>query len=274
MTDRIRLDDRVVLSVDGPDAESFLNGLLTNSTTDMSPGEARHGALLTPQGKILCEIVYLRTDGGFLLDVPDSADASLLKRLKMFKLRADVVIELKEDLAVYAFVTDGFDDPRSPDLPKRAFEEPHRADKVSAHAWRAARIAAGVAQQGYDFSENEVFPADINLDVINGVDFKKGCFVGQEVVSRMKRRGTARRRTLVLHIPEGAPHSETPVEIGETKIGAITSSEDNYALVRVRIDRMAKAMEDPDAQITVGGRAAKLVEPEWLAAELEALNGD
>ncbi|MBB35195.1 MAG: folate-binding protein YgfZ [Hirschia sp.] len=273
MTDLIRLTDRVVLSIEGPDAETFLNGLLTNSTLGMEEGQARYGALLAPQGKIISDMIYQRTADGFLMDVPDQADETLLKRLTMFRLRAKAEITRREDLGVFAFDSQGFADPRSPDLPLRSFKKPHRDDPTSAHSWRAARIMAGIPQQGHDFSANEVFPADINMDINHGVDFKKGCFIGQEVVSRMKRRGTARRRTLAFRFENGAPHSDSPLKIGETAIGALTSVEGDYALARVRLDRMAKAMDEFGDNFCANGRLATLIKPDWMDDQIAALTG-
>lgn len=272
------LEDRVVLSVDGPDAEEFLNGLITNSSLEMQAGDARYGALLTPQGKLISDLIYLRKPDGFLLDVPIQADEVLLKRLKMFKLRANVDLALREELSVVAFADDDEDnayaDPRSRRLPHRAIREPEKTDAKSLHAWHAARIAACVPQQGYDFGENEVFPADINMDLNNGVDFQKGCFVGQEVVSRMKRRGTARRRTLTFEFERTAPERGADMWAGDAKIGAITSSSGNLALARVRLDRMAKATAEFGEAFSADDRNASLIRPDWLDAETTALTGN
>ena len=271
MTDRIRLTDRAVVSVIGTDAETFLNGLLTNSTLGMAPGDARYGALLTPQGKIICDMIYQRTSDGFLIDAAEQGDATLIKRLNMFKLRADVTIEKRDDMGVFAFDDQGISDPRSPAMPSWRIDEVHKLDQSSDHTWREARIAAGIAQQGHDFSENEVFPADINMDLTGGVDYKKGCFIGQEVVSRMKRRGVARRRTVVLSIPTGAPHVGTPVMAGETPIGEVTSFDDTLAMARIRIDRLEKARSNDQIELTTADRPAKLIEENWLTTELENL---
>ena len=190
MSSPVFLDHRAVLVVSGADAEAFLNGLLTVSTIDVPEGENRYGALLTPQGKIIADMILTRISDGFLIDCDAAVAPSLLKRLRMFKLRAAVAIEERSDLGVTAFA--GSPDPRSRLAPARliAARATTSADTAPYHA---ARIAAGVAEQGIDFGAEDVFPADINMDLNGGIDFRKGCFVGQEVVSRMKRRGTARR---------------------------------------------------------------------------------
>ncbi len=269
------LEDRVVLSVDGPDAETFLQGLITNNSTGMTTGNARYGALLSPQGKIISDMILLRTDTGFFLDVPIQADEALLKRLQMFKLRADVAVSLRDDLSVMAFddsrSATSYDDPRSENLPRRIIRQRDKTDEQSKHAWHTARIAAGIPQQGMDFGENEVFPADVNMDINHGIDFKKGCFVGQEVVSRMKRRGTARRRTLLFKFDRTAPERGARMMVGEISIGEVTSNEGSLALARVRIDRMAKAMAENGEAFIAENRNAALLKSDWLDSELAAL---
>ncbi len=271
MSEPVCLENRVVLCVDGADADTFLNGLLTNSMTGMAKGEMRYAALLMPQGKIISDLLALRTPVGFLLDVPAQADEALAKRLKMFKLKAKVDISIREDLAVYAFIKDGLVDPRNADMPRRSIDSKGLWDNTSRRAYDIECIKNGVPEQGKEFGENEVFPADVNMDLLNGVDFKKGCFVGQEVVSRMKRRATARRRTLGFHFPDGAPDSYTPLMLGETNIGTLSSSTTDYAFALVRIDRMAKAQIEHGDAFQANGRKASLIEPEWLAEQIKAV---
>ena len=271
MSKPIHLEDRVILRVDGADAASFLNGLLTNTILDLSADQLGYGALLTPQGKIICDIILQRTETGFLLDVPAQADEALLKRLKMFKLKADVELRVCDDLAVYVFANDGLTDPRHPEMPRRLIAETDLYEDKSCKAYHVERTKLGVAEQGKDFGENEVFPADINMDLNNGIDFKKGCFIGQEVVSRMKRRGTARRRTLAFNFPNGAPQAGTPLEVEGTVIGEISSSTSDFALAKLRIDRLAKAQSAGKTEITANDKKAELISPDWLAEQIEAV---
>jgi folate-binding protein YgfZ len=268
MSSPVFLDDRAVLVVSGGDAGTFLNGLVTVSTLDVPEGENRYGALLTPQGKIVADMILTRIEDGFLIDCAASIAPSLLKRLRMFKLRAAVAIGERSDLGVTAF--EGLPDPRSPLAPSRRIAA-RAANAGDVAAYHAARIAAGVAEQGADFAAEEVFPADINMDLVGGIDFRKGCFVGQEVVSRMKRRGTARRRTLkaAFAADMSAP---APVLANGFEIGLLTSVSGGGGLARVRIDRMAEAM-DKNEEITAGGHPIRLDEPSWLAAELAAMAG-
>jgi folate-binding protein YgfZ len=266
MSSPVFLDHRAVLVVSGVDAGTFLNGLLTISTLDLSEGEMRYGALLTPQGKVIADMILSRTADGFLIECDASVAPALLKRLRMFKLRAAVAIEERSDLGVTAF--EGSPDPRSPLAPARRIG-PRPSTSGDIAAYHAARIAAGVAEQGVDFGAEDIFPADINMDLNGGIDFRKGCFVGQEVVSRMKRRGTARRRTLraTFTADISAP---SPVLANGFEIGMLTSVSGGAGLARVRIDRMAEARARGEG-ITAGGHPIRLDGPPWLAAELAAM---
>jgi folate-binding protein YgfZ len=258
---------RSIVSVSGADAEAFLNGLLTVSTIGIGSEEIRYGGLLTPQGKVIADMLIMRAGDAILLDCAVSAAPSLLKRFAMFKLRAAVAIEERSDLGAIAF--DGAGDPRSPEAPRRRIGQRTAAAPGDPAWYHAARIAAGLPEQGFDFGAEDVFPADINMDLLNGVDFRKGCFVGQEVVSRMKRRGTARRRTLKASLPQGAEAPSLILADG-FEIGMLTSVSGALGLARVRIDRMAEALARYES-ITAGGQPLVFDNPPWLAPELAAL---
>lgn len=259
------LADRAIISVSGADAELFLNGILTASTLGLSHEAFRYGALLTPQGKVIADALITRRDDGILLDCAASAAPAMVKRLTLMKLRAAVVIALRDDLGVTVF--DGAADPRSPLAPHRRIDARRHGDDPA--PYHAARIAAGLPEQGADFAGEDVFPADINMDLLDGVDFRKGCFVGQEVASRMKRRGTARRRTLKASVLAGAQPG-TPVLAGDFEIGLLTSVSSRAALVRLRIDRLAEAQAKGE-MLTAAGAAVVFHHPDWLAGELTAL---
>jgi folate-binding protein YgfZ len=274
MTAPTRLSHRTIISVSGADAQDFLNGLLTVSVSGMTPGlrgDMRYGALLTPQGKIIADMLIVHEEGAFLIDCDSGVCANLLKRLNMFRLRAKVVIGERADLCAIAF--DGAPDPRTELAPHRGIAARNDASAADAAPdpteYHAARIAAGLVEQGADFASEDVFPADINMDLIGGIDFKKGCFVGQEVVSRMKRRGNARRRTLTARITAAIP-APAPVLAGDFEIGTLTSISGGAALARLRIDRLAEA-QAKDEPITANGQPVTFDDPPWLAAELAAL---
>jgi folate-binding protein YgfZ len=260
------LSRRAIISVSGTDAETFLNGLLTVSVSGIAPSEMRYGALLTPQGKIIADMLVAREGDAFLLDCDGAIGANLLKRLNLFRLRAHVAIEERGDLGVVVF--DGVADPRSPSAPRRRIAPRASASEGDAAQYHDARISAGIAEQGVDFGPEDVFPADINMDLMGGVDFKKGCFVGQEVVSRMKRRGNARRRTLKASVTSATAPS--PILANGFEIGMLTSISGDQGLARVRIDRMAEAQAKGEA-ITANGAPVVFDNPLWLASELAAL---
>jgi tRNA-modifying protein YgfZ len=265
------LTSRAIISVSGADREPFLNGLLTVSALGIGETEIRYGALLTPQGKVIADMLVGADAGAILIDCDSGIASHLLKRLNMFRLRALVAIEERPDLGVIAF--DGAADPRNPAAPRRRIAS--RASATLGHAaqyqvdYHAARIAAGLAEQGQDFAAEDVFPSDINMDLVGGVDFQKGCFVGQEVVSRMKRRGTARRRTLKASVAPGTP-APCPILANNFEIGLLTSISGGAALARVRIDRLAEAQARNEA-ITASGQPVAFDAPAWLAEELAAL---
>ncbi|WP_018148032.1 CAF17-like 4Fe-4S cluster assembly/insertion protein YgfZ [Henriciella marina] len=260
------LSDRSVLVLDGPDTIALLERLVTNNTHDWPIGEARYGALLTPQGKVIADFIAHRTEGGALLDVATHAVGDLSKRLQMFRLRAKVEIGVDGKQAV-AIGDEGAADPRAPELPKRSFVEDGSAPTISDEDWDAVRIPTGVAEWGRDFQGAEVFPWEINMDRQGGVDLKKGCFVGQEVVSRMHRRGKLRKRTIIV---EGQNLQKSQSLEGETPVGEITSTAGNMALAIVRVDRLAKAGD----ALTIDGKPAKILGPDWLKEELAAVLTD
>ncbi len=266
MTNPVSLAHRSVISVGGADAATFLNGIVTASTLGLRAGEFRYGALLTPQGKVIADMLLTHTDEAILIDCAEIAAAAVVRRLTMMKLRAAVSIALRADLGVMVFAGDP--DPRSPLAPARRIGPREPAGDTS--GYHAARIAAGLPDQASDFGLEEVFPADINMDLVGGVDFKKGCFVGQEVVSRMKRRATARRRTLKARIPPGVT-APGPILANDFEIGMLTSISGGEALARVRIDRLAEARAKNET-ITAGGAAITFDDPPWLAGELAAMN--
>lgn len=265
MHEPLFLSNRAIVSVSGADADTFLNGIVTASTLELATDAYRYGALLTPQGKVIADAIIGRRDDAITLDVASIAAHALVKRLTLMKLRAAVTIAERPDLGVTVFA--GLPDPRDPRAPHRQIGP--RGDASDPAPYHAARIAAGLAEQGVDFGLEEVFPADINMDLLGGVDFRKGCFVGQEVASRMKRRGTARRRTLKARVSSilAAP---TPILADGFEIGLLTSFSGGDALARVRIDRMAEAQAAGHA-FTAGEAVVTFDTPGWLAGELAAL---
>jgi folate-binding protein YgfZ len=282
------LPDRGVARVTGPDAEKFLNGSITADLGIVKAQAAVHSALLTPQGKMLFEFFVTRsTDGGFLLETGKDLADELVKRLKLFRLRAKVEVEnvsaAYEVAAAWGDAAPPADparivyaDPRLPQMGWRmlaAVPPGLTADDANAdvewattEAYHEHRIALGVPEAGKDYSIGDTFPHEADLDLLNGVSFTKGCFVGQEVVSRMKHRGTARRR--VVPVQGDTPlASGVPVMMGEVEIGRVGSVAGTRGLAMVRLDRAAEAGAK-GVPLTAGGVAIALSKPGWAPFDL------
>ncbi|HTA98930.1 MAG TPA: folate-binding protein [Bradyrhizobium sp.] len=282
------LPDRGVVKVSGDGARDFLNGLVTTDVTLLRPGLARFGALLTPQGKISVDFLITEAPaghgGGFLFDCPRALARALADKLGFYKLRAKVGIEnLSENLGVLA-AWDGdfairpdlsFADPRNAALGWRILipEELARkvadligAELVDSAAYEAHRIASGVPRGGLDFMYGDAFPHETNMDRLHGVDFDKGCYVGQEVVSRMQHRGTARTRTVRILFEGFAPEPGTAIVAGDKPVGTLGSTADRNGLALIRIDRAADALA-AGQKLTSGGLAVRLADPDDLASQ-------
>jgi tRNA-modifying protein YgfZ len=277
------LPDRGVVKVSGVDARDFLNGLVTTDLTLLRPGLGRFGALLTPQGKITVDFLITEAPaghgGGFLIDCPQALARGLADKLGFYKLRAKVAVEnLSDSLGVLA-VWDGdpslkpdlaFADPRNAALGTRILVPAELAQKVAdligaelvdSTAYDAHRIAAGAPRGGLDFSYGDAFPHETNMDRLHGVDFDKGCYVGQEVVSRMQHRGTARTRTVRIVIEGAPPEAGSAILAGDKSVGTMGSSADSAGLALVRIDRVADALA-AGTPLTAGGIAIRLADPD------------
>lgn len=272
----IHLIDRGVIRVSGEEASSFLQGLLTCDVELISPEKPGYGALLTPQGKIICDflVIAVPTDegGGYLLDCPLLLVPDLMKRLKLYKLRARVTLEdLSEASAVIADSEGGrlspdlglvYADPRLPALGDRAITDKQGLDEIASgdrQAYDARRIALGVPEGGRDFLYGDAFPHEALLDQLNGVSFRKGCYVGQEVVSRMQHRGTARTRIVPIIFADGINAEDgSEATAGGKVIGRIGSCAGGRALALLRLDRVADAMAA--GQVLEGGGLAFTVE--------------
>ena len=199
MTTRIaRLDSRALIRVSGADAKPFLHNLLTQDVETLSEGERRFGALLSPPGRLLFDLFLIGEADGVLLDVAADRREALLQRLSMYRLRARVTVEA-DDRAVFASwpgVADGFiADPRTPGLGGRRYGGERETDATEID-WQAHRLAVGVPDPARDAPSDKTYPIEADFDLLNGIDFAKGCFVGQETTSRMKRRGAIKTRML------------------------------------------------------------------------------
>jgi tRNA-modifying protein YgfZ len=283
----VLLPDRGVIKVIGDDARKFLHGLVTADTLGVAPGTARFCALLTPQGKIVADFFVTEAPqaegGGFFLDIPRALAVTLVEKLNLYKLRAKVLIEdLSEILGVLA-VWDGqgttkqattkqglaYADPRLPALGSRVMIPPHRAaaaaselgaELVSAEDYEAHRIALAVPRGGLDFAYGDAFPHEADMDQLGGVDFAKGCYIGQEVVSRIEHRGIARTRAVALRYDGATPENGVPITAGERQVGTMGSAARGRGIALIRLDRVAEA---GPAALAAGGIPIRLIKPDW-----------
>ena len=269
-----RLLDRSTLLVSGPDAAHFLQNLVTLDLDALPTGEARPGALLTPQGKILFDFLASRLGEAFRLDVAAGARGDLAKRLTLYKLRAQVTIEPTDEAVAVGWEGEpgvgACRDTRFPSGVWRIYGEAAAGIGEDAAAeFEHLRIRNAVAEAERDFPASDVFPHDVLLDQNGGVSFRKGCFVGQEVVSRMQHRGTARRRLMVLrgenHLTPGAN-----IEAGGRAIGTILSANGTLGMGLVRIDRLADALTGDNPTVSADGVPLEADVPSWAGYTLPA----
>jgi len=263
------LPSRALIAVAGPDWRAFLQGLLTQDVETLKAGEARFGALLTPQGRLLYDLFAIGREDGCWLDVGVQHRAAILQRLAMYRLRAKVELAADETPVSVLFpgaaaTPPGFvRDPRLPALGWRGYgaSQPSGARLADEAEREAQKLALGVPGPA-DWGSDKTYPIEANFDLLNGIDFKKGCFVGQETTSRMKRRGQVKSRMLPIAFEGPAPAPGAEVLSGELRAGVVTSAGPGRAMALVRLDRAASG------GLTVEGRPVRLERPAWF---LEAL---
>lgn len=259
MTTRIaRLDSRALIRVSGPDARPFLHNLLTQDVETLAEGALRFGALLSPPGRLLFDLFLWGESDGVLLDVAADRREALLQRLSMYKLRAQATVEADERpvFASWPEAADGFTaDPRAPGLGGRRYGgavEPNAAEAD----WQTHRLAVGVPDPAADALSDRTYPIEADFDLLNGIDFQKGCFVGQETTSRMKRRGSIKTRMLPLAFDGPPPPFGAEVLNGDLRAGEVLSGMDGGAMALLRLDRL-------DGELTVDGRPVAVRRPDW-----------
>jgi folate-binding protein YgfZ len=272
------LEDRAVIAISGPQARDFLQGLVTNDVVGgLAPGTGLYAALLSPQGKILFDFLVTEGEGAVLIDVAKESQDALIKKLRLYRLRAKVEIEAREPLGVYSNLQ-GHPDNRPTSYADRAitFRDPRLAAlgtrSIGAKAempvelhpaaeYHVARLALGVPE-GADFGSEKIFALDAGLDELNGVSFTKGCYVGQELTSRMKHRATSRKRILQVAADAPLPQIGTPVAVGPVEVGEIVSAYGANGFALVRLDRL----DETPGQATAAGIPVTLRRPSWLDA--------
>ena len=261
MTTRIaRLDSRALIRVSGPDARPFLHNLLTQDVETLAPGELRFGALLSPPGRLLFDLFLWGEAEAVVLDVATDRRDALLQRLAMYKLRALVTVEADERPVLAAWggdLPEGFmADPRAPGLGGRSAAGAP-ATNASEDGYNAHRLSCGVPDPAADAPSDRTYPIEANFDLLNGIDFQKGCYVGQETTSRMKRRGTIKTRMLPIAFDGPPPPFGAEVLNGELRAGEVLSGRDGSAMALLRLDRL-------EGVLTVEGRDLTVRRPAWM----------
>lgn len=243
--------DRTVLRLSGEGVAAWLDGLITNSLS----GNLTFAALLTPQGKIIADFFVTKNDDDLLLDTAEKFGELLHKRLKMYRLRAPITIG-ETDLSVYALWDgageEGLADPRHELLGRRLITDGQMDTNGD---YNAHRLSLGIVDSQWDFETATTFPADANMDLINGVDFKKGCFIGQEVASRMKRMTTVKKRMRGL-ILNGTAQAGDKILCDKRTVGEVLSVHGQMGMGLIRLDRLSDATVPP----TINDVAVKIME--------------
>lgn len=268
------IKDRALVSVSGPDAEHFLQNVLTADLDKLARNEAKPGALLSPQGKILFDFLISRDgENAFQLECRADIATDFVRRLTLYRLRAKVEFSI-EDQAIVTVSWGNDSDTSQTDsmrLTDRRFKEVpvyrvYRATVPSPREgdaeWDAFRIAHGIAESDTDYTLGDAFPHDVLLDQMDGVGFQKGCYIGQEVVSRMQHRGTARRRVLIASADGALPATGTEISSAGKALGLLGSVAGKQGLAIVRIDRVKDAM-DAGQPITAADMPVRLAIPAW-----------
>lgn len=277
------LTDRSVLEIAGEDRLNFLQRLVTNDVEGLAEGEGCFAALLSPQGKILFDFFIASQGEALLLDCPREASAELEKRLALYRLRAKVTISQTgscwrigavwgEGAAEWARTNAAlaYYDPRLLKLGLRFLICEADQSQFSARLddYEAMRIAFAIPEGGKDYPYGGAFPHEACLDLLHGVSFKKGCFVGQEVVSRMQHRGGARTRVLAASAEQSLPRGGADIFADGFAVGRLGSVAGQRGIALARVDRVKEALEKGQT-FTAGDVAVELAAPAWATYSLD-----
>lgn len=274
---------RGVVAVSGEDAVVFLQGLVTNDVHKLVEGQAQYAALLSPQGKFLHDFFLVLTAGKILMDCDQSRMDDLIKRLALYKLRAKVTIEvLPENMEICAFwdMKDRLSirhaicvgDPRVAAMGYRAIGDratlrewcsEHGHMLAEEEAYHMHRIALGVPQGGVDLLPEKSFLLEWGVDQLHGVDYQKGCYVGQEVTARTHYRGQVKKAPYKLTADAILPASAT-VYCGEAEVGEMRSSAGHTGLALLRMEQVAQA-KTSGMPLRVGDIIVEATLPPWYA---------
>ncbi len=256
MTAAFHATDRCLVRVSGPDAHDFLQGLVSNDVRRLADGPV-YAALLTPQGKYLFDFLMLPDGADVLLDVKAERATALAQRLGMYRLRARVTIAADPRAVVIgegAPPAGALADPRDARLGWRAYPEDAAAflaglAPLDPAAHDAARIALGVPETGIELVPDDSYILEMGFERLHGVDFRKGCYVGQEVTARMKHKTELRKGLARVRVEGEAPPPGTEIRAGERPAGTLLSTADGRGLAYLRFDRATGALAAGAARI-------------------------
>ena len=236
--------ERRLISVAGPDARGFLQGLVTNDIGRVDRDGIAWAALLTPQGKYLSDFFILRWPEGYLLDVPEAQADDLLRRLTMYKLRAQVTLAQPDGVGVVRGTgpapEGALADPRHPDLGWRLYGTDLPPDDGT--DWDALRVRLLVPESGIELVPNDSYILEMGFERLNGVDFRKGCYVGQEVTARMRHKTVLRKGLAPARISGVVPPG-TPVIRDGREVGQVLTQSGGRAIAFLRFDRIGPGMQ-------------------------------
>ena len=259
------LGSRALVAVEGPDWRVFLQGLLSNDVESLEVGRWRFAALLTPQGRMLFDLFVIGGETGCLLDVAADRRQALVERLTIYRLRAKVEIAAAQGVICALWGADSAPagwapDPRLEALGFRGvgLEPPPGAERRDEAAYDVFRLTLGAPDPARDATPDKTYPIEADMDLLNGIDFHKGCYVGQETTSRMKRRGAIRSRMLPISFEGPPPAFGAEVMAGDLRAGEVLTGGEGLAMALLRLDRIEQA------ELTVDGRAVRVTAPAWL----------
>jgi hypothetical protein len=288
MVDICALPSRALFRLTGSDRSEWLQGLITNDLDQLKTGGALYAALLSPQGKILFDFLTYDTGESFLIDCEAISLEPLMKRLSMYRMRSDVALNAEPGLGVISsctpldtdlsFVEIAASDPRleklgyrmvgDPEQMRRTFEaQGHSVD--GEEVYRDYLIKLGVPNGGADFVPSKAYPLESNFEELNGVSFTKGCFIGQEVVARMKHKTTLKKRLLPITSEDGDLVAGSDLSAGGSKAGTIISSTGKSGLALIRLEEWHKAIAE-NIPVSAQGTTININVPEWLDPKEDA----
>ena len=239
---------RAILKVSGPEATSFLQGLVTNDLRRLPEAGILYAALLSPQGKYLADFFLVAAQDAILIDVAEPLAEDLMRRLSLYKLRS-VVTVAREDIPVRRGTGPAPDgalpDPRHPALGWRLYGQAHADDGTD---WDALRVAHCIPETGKELIPDDTFILEAGFARLNGVDFRKGCYVGQEVTARMHHKTELRKGFVTVGVKgDAAPGAS--IMAGEKPAGRICTRAGDRAIAYLRFDRCTGPLRADAAEV-------------------------